>query len=86
MRERKLHYAIRCSIENFGKFDYVDKEGNNDVRYVRICPIYAISQIEAIKSGIVKRAAALSGFSVEGAPSQMAPSTFRGRIVEGAMS
>lgn len=73
-------------MENFGKFDYVDKEGNNDVRYVRICPIYAISQIEAIKSGIAKRAAALSSFSVEGAPSQMAPSTFRRRIVEGAMS
>ncbi|MGM9766609.1 MAG: DUF4143 domain-containing protein [Candidatus Cryptobacteroides sp.] len=42
MRERKLHYAIRCSMENFGKFDYVDKEDNNDVRHVRICPIYAI--------------------------------------------
>ncbi|MGM9737768.1 MAG: ATP-binding protein [Candidatus Cryptobacteroides sp.] len=54
MRERKLHYAIRCSMANFGKFDYVDKEDNNDVRHVRLCPIYAISQIERIKQGIVK--------------------------------
>lgn len=51
MRERKLHYAIRCSMEHFGRFDYVDKYDNNDVRHVRICPIYAISQLEQILDG-----------------------------------
>ena len=24
MRERKLSQAIRCSLENFGEFDYID--------------------------------------------------------------
>ena len=53
MREKKLHYAIRCSLENFGKFEYIDKEVS-EIRHVRICPIYAISMIESIKQGIVK--------------------------------
>lgn len=52
MRDKKIHYAIRCSMENFGKFDYVDKEDNAEVRHVRICPMYAIAQIEQIKQGI----------------------------------
>lgn len=54
MRDKKLHYAIRCSIENFGKFEYVDKEDNGQVRHVRICPMYAISKMEEIKRGIEK--------------------------------
>ena len=54
MRDKKLHYAIRCSMENFGKFDYVDKGDNDEVRHVRICPLYAITQIEDIKQGIEK--------------------------------
>ena len=54
MRDKKLHYAIRCSIENFGKFDYVDNEDNAEVRHVRICPMYAVSKIEDIKQGIEK--------------------------------
>lgn len=53
MREKKLHYAIRCSLENFGKFEYADNE-DSEVRHVRICPIYAISMLESIKQGIVK--------------------------------
>ncbi|MGN0229923.1 MAG: ATP-binding protein [Muribaculaceae bacterium] len=52
MRDKKLHYAIRCSMENFGKFDYEDKEANGEVRHVRICPMYAIAQMEQIKQGI----------------------------------
>lgn len=51
MRDKKLHYALRCSMENFGRYDYVDKEDNNAVRHVHICPIYAISQMEQIKIG-----------------------------------
>ncbi len=54
MRDRKLHYAIRCSMENFGKFDYVDNQDDSEVRHVRICPMYAIAQIEKIKQGIEK--------------------------------
>ena len=54
MRDKKLHYAIRCSMENFGKFDYVDKEDNSEVRHVRICPMYAVSRMERIKQGICK--------------------------------
>lgn len=52
MRDKKLHFAIRCSMENFGQFDYVDKEDNHEVRHVRICPMYAIAQMEQIKQGI----------------------------------
>lgn len=54
MRDKKLRYAIRCSMENFGKFNYIDNEDNTEVRHVRICPIYAISMIEDIKQGIDK--------------------------------
>ena len=42
MSERKLSQAIRCSLENFGEFDYVDDKAGNAVRHVRIFPLYAI--------------------------------------------
>ena len=35
MRERKLSQAIRCSLENFGEFDYIDDKAGNAVRHVR---------------------------------------------------
>ncbi len=54
MRDKKLHFAIRCSMENFGKFDYMDNEANAEVRHVRICPMYAIAQMEEVKRGIEK--------------------------------
>lgn len=54
MRDKRLHYAIRCSMENFRKFDYVDNQANNEVRHVRICPMYAIARIEEIKQSIEK--------------------------------
>ena len=43
MRERKLSQAIRCSLENFGEFDYVDDKAEGAVRHVRIFPLYAIN-------------------------------------------
>ena len=43
MREKHLTEAVRCSLENFGSFEYIDKDDNNAVRHVRICPLYAIS-------------------------------------------
>lgn len=45
MRDKHLTEAVRCSLENFGSFDYIDKEDNNAIRHVRICPLYAISQL-----------------------------------------
>ena len=45
MREKQLTQAIRCSLENFGNFDYTDSKVHNAVRHVRICPLYAISTL-----------------------------------------
>ena len=44
MREKKLDQAVRCSLENFGKFDYVDAEAEGAVRHVEVYPLYALSQ------------------------------------------
>ena len=44
MREKKLEQAVRCSLENFGKFDYVDAEAEGAVRHVEVYPLYALSQ------------------------------------------
>jgi len=48
MREKKIFSAIRCSLENFGEFDYIDKEASDAVRHVRVCPLYAMSMIDRI--------------------------------------
>lgn len=45
MREKKLTRAIRCSLENFGSFDYIDAKADGAARHVTICPLYAVSQI-----------------------------------------
>ena len=44
MREKKLKQAVRCSLENFGKFDYIDAEAEGAVRHVEVYPLYALSQ------------------------------------------
>ncbi len=44
MREKKLDQAVRCSLENFGKFDYIDAEAEGAVRHVEVYPLYALSQ------------------------------------------
>ena len=49
MREKELYQAIRCSLENFGEFDYIDgkdEKNKNVIRHVRILPLYAISTIK----------------------------------------
>ena len=49
MREKHLSQAIRCSLENFGEFDYIDREDPNDknaVRHVSILPIYALAMLQ----------------------------------------
>ena len=45
MRDKCLSEAVRSSLENFGQFDYIDKEADNAVRHVTICPLYAMSQL-----------------------------------------
>ena len=45
MRDKNLTQAIRCSLENFGQFDYTDPKAGNDIRHVTIIPLYAISQL-----------------------------------------
>lgn len=48
LRERKLVNAIRCSLENFGAFDYQDPEASGAIRHIQICPLYAISQMDSV--------------------------------------
>lgn len=45
MREKHLTRAVRCSLENFGAFDYRDEQDNAAVRHVDVCPLFAISQM-----------------------------------------
>ena len=45
MRKRKLHQAIRVSLENFGHFDYYDSEMNFEQRHVNVVPLYALSNL-----------------------------------------
>ena len=45
MREKELFQAIRCSLENFGEFDYIDEKNSSTLRHVRIIPLYAINTI-----------------------------------------
>lgn len=45
MREKRLSEAVRCSLENFGEFEHIDKEDNSAIRHVKICPLYALSQL-----------------------------------------
>lgn len=45
MREKALNYAVRCSLENFNRFEYVDREDSEAVRKVSIYPLYALSNL-----------------------------------------
>ena len=45
MQKKKLHKAKRCSLENFGEFDHTDKQSEDAIRHVDICPLYALSNI-----------------------------------------
>lgn len=45
MREKHLHEAVRCSLENFGEFNYSDPQDNSEIRHVRTVPLYAVSKI-----------------------------------------
>lgn len=43
MREKNITEAIRCSLENFGSFEYSGKEDNGAIRHVKVCPLYAVA-------------------------------------------
>ncbi len=45
MRKRQLTEAVRCSLENFSRFEYVDTEDNNQVRSIEVIPLYAVSSL-----------------------------------------
>ena len=45
MREKHLHEAVRCSLENFGEINYSDPLDNGEMRHVRIVPLYAVEKI-----------------------------------------
>ena len=45
MREKHLTHAVRCSLENFGEFEHIDKEDGDVVRHIRILPLYAMSML-----------------------------------------
>lgn len=46
MCEKHLTEAVRCSLENFGEFDYTDKEDGYATRHVLVCPLYAMSRMK----------------------------------------
>ena len=45
MRKKGLFNAVRTSLENFGEFEYIDKEDNNSHRHVNVIPLYALSNL-----------------------------------------
>lgn len=45
MREKKLDFAVRCSLENFSQFDFADSEDDNAIRHVDVFPLYAIGEM-----------------------------------------
>ena len=45
MRKKSLSNAVRTSLENFGEFEYIDKESLNALRHVEVIPLYALSNL-----------------------------------------
>ncbi len=54
MREKKLDYALRCSLENFGQFVYKDNLSGGSIRRVDIFPLYAIAQMPIFPKSIIQ--------------------------------
>lgn len=50
MREKNLTNAVRCSLENFGDFEYEDNQADKEKRHILICPLYAISQMSRLEA------------------------------------
>ena len=45
MRKRHLANAVRTSLENFAKFDYMDSQDNQSVRHIEVVPLYALKTL-----------------------------------------
>ena len=45
MHKKGLHHAVRTSLENFGRFEYIDKEADDAVRQVNVIPLYALGNL-----------------------------------------
>lgn len=46
MRKKKLHHAVRTSLENFGEIEHIDNnEEKDEVRHVKIVPLYALGNL-----------------------------------------
>lgn len=46
MNAKKLDLGIRCSLENFGEFDYNDATATDTpTRHIILCPLYALSRL-----------------------------------------
>lgn len=45
MRKKHLTEAVRTSLENFGRFEYIDSEDNNETRTINVIPLYALSNM-----------------------------------------
>lgn len=48
MRTKDVSQAYRCSLENFGKYDYIDAQASGAARHITICPLYAMSQLQTL--------------------------------------
>ncbi|MCC8117468.1 MAG: ATP-binding protein [Bacteroidales bacterium] len=45
MRQKKLHLAVRTSLENFGQFQYTDPKDQDAIRTISIVPLYALATL-----------------------------------------
>ena len=45
MRQKHLTEAIRTSLENFSELEHIDKQDRDEVRHVRILPLFAFSNL-----------------------------------------
>ena len=49
MRKKRLHAAVRTSMENFGSYDYTDPDTleneTSPVRHIEVYPLYALSKL-----------------------------------------
>lgn len=55
MREKHLSYAVRCSMERFSSYDYVDNEDESAIRKVLVCPVYAVSRMGAMLKNLIAK-------------------------------
>lgn len=46
MRKHRIHDGVRTSLENFGQLYYYDSAADQAERFVRIIPLYALSNLK----------------------------------------